>query len=152
MIHVGSNGIRGDLTSYPVEIDRRMVDFIVGLDSEVHQLVDGSHMYVPKTKMEQVVLSEETKHLITNTVQNFASFRRNKKKYGLDETIAASGLVMLFYGDSGTGKTMTANAVAKLLGKKLLLINFPSLGGDAAADLVRMIFRESKINDAVLFF
>jgi len=152
MVHVGSNGMRGDLTSCPVEIDRRMVDFIVGLDSEVHQLVDGSHMYVPKTKMDQVVLAADSKALITSTVQNFAAFRRNKKQYGLGETIAASGLVMLFYGDSGTGKTMTANAVAALLGKKLLLVNFPSLGGDNAAEVVRMIFRESKINDAVLFF
>merc|ERR1719230_2309285 len=102
--------------------------------------------------MDQVVVPEETKALIMSTVQNFAAFRRNKKQFGLDETISASGLVMLFYGDSGTGKTMTANAIANLLGKKLLLINFPSLGGEQAADAARMIFRESKINDAVLFF
>lgn len=56
--------------------------------------------------------------------------RKSKLQFKLDETISSSGLVMLFYGDSGTGKTMTANAIASLLGKKLLLINFPSLGGE----------------------
>jgi len=152
MIHVGSNGMRGDLTSCPVEIDRRMVDFIVGLDSEVHQLVDGSHLYLPQQKMSSVVLPEESKALIVKTVKSFALYRKTKRTYNLDDTISSTGLVMLFYGDSGTGKTMTANAVANMLGKKLLLINFPSLGGAEAADVVRVIFRESKINDAVLFF
>ncbi|CAJ1423930.1 unnamed protein product [Effrenium voratum] len=152
IIHVSTKGVHGDLSSCPVEIDRRMVDFIVGLDSEVHQLVDGSHLYLPQTKMESVVLPEETKALITRTVQSLSLFRKSKLQFKLDETISSSGLVMLFYGDSGTGKTMTANAIASLLGKKLLLINFPSLGGEQAASFIRMIFRESKINDAVLFF
>ncbi|CAK9091963.1 unnamed protein product [Durusdinium trenchii] len=152
IIHVSTKGVHGDLSSCPVEIDRRMVDFIVGLDSEVHQLVDGSHLYLPQTKMESVVLPEETKTLITKTVQSLSLFKKSKQQFKLDETISSSGLVMLFYGDSGTGKTMTANAIANLLGKKLLLINFPSLGGEQAAGFIRMIFRESKINDAVLFF
>ncbi len=37
-------------------------------------------------------------------------------------------MALLFYGAPGTGKTMMANAICNLLGKKLLLINFPSLG------------------------
>jgi len=152
IIHVSTKGVQGDLSSCPVEIDRRMVDFIVGLDSEVHHLVDGSHLYLPQTKMGAVVLPEETKTLITRTVRSLGLFKKSKQQFKLAETIASSGLVMLFYGDSGTGKTMTANAIANLLGKKLLLINFPSLGGEQAAGFVRMIFRESKINDAVLFF
>eukprot|EP00435_Cladocopium_sp_Y103_P041037 s1602_g11.t1 len=152
IIHVSTKGVHGDLASCPVEIDRRMVDFIVGLDSEMQQLVDGSHLYLPQTKMEAVVLPEETKILISKTVQSLSLFKKSKHMFKLDETISSSGLVMLFYGDSGTGKTMTANAIANLLGKKLLLINFPSLGGEQAAGFIRMIFRESKINDAVLFF
>ncbi|CAL1145902.1 unnamed protein product [Cladocopium goreaui] len=132
IIHVSTKGVHGDLASCPVEIDRRMVDFIVGLDSEMQQLVDGSHLYLPQTKMEAVVLPEETKILISKTVQSLSLFKKSKHQFKLDETISSSGLVMLFYGDSGTGKTMTANAIANLLGKKLLLINFPSLGGEQA--------------------
>ena len=37
-----------------VEIDRRMLDFCVGLDTEFSEIVEGSHLYYPKTKFEQV--------------------------------------------------------------------------------------------------
>lgn len=31
-----------------VEVDRRILDWIVGLDAEMNELVDGSHLYKPK--------------------------------------------------------------------------------------------------------
>ena len=101
----------------------------------------GAHLYLPQTKMDAVVLPEETKALITTTVQSLSLFKKSKQQFKLDETISSSGLVMLFYGDSGTGKTMTANAIANLLGKKLLLINFPSLGGEQAPTPTEWTFR-----------
>ncbi len=37
-----------------VEVDRRMLDFCVGLDTEFSEIVEGSHLYYPKTKFDQV--------------------------------------------------------------------------------------------------
>ena len=31
-----------------------MIDFCVGLDTEFSEIVEGSHLYFPKTKFEQV--------------------------------------------------------------------------------------------------
>ena len=53
----------------------------------------------------------------------------------------AGGLVLLFHGASGVGKTMMANAVAKHVSRKVLLINFPSLGSNEAGTAIRFIFR-----------
>lgn len=53
----------------------------------------------------------------------------------------AGGLVLLFHGASGVGKTMMANAVARHVGRKVLLINFPSLGSNEAGTAIRFIFR-----------
>ena len=39
-----------------------------------------------------------------------------------------------------------------LLKHQVLLINFPSLGSMSAGENFKFIFRESKINDAILFF
>lgn len=54
MIAVHNSGITGDPTSASVEIDRRMLDFCVGLDTEFSEIVEGSHLYFPKTKFDQV--------------------------------------------------------------------------------------------------
>ena len=37
-----------DLTQTLAEIDRRMLDFVVGLDTEFSELMDGSHLYTPQ--------------------------------------------------------------------------------------------------------
>lgn len=61
-------------------------------------------------------------------------------------------MLLLFFGKSGTGKTLMANAVSNHLGKRILLVNYPSLGANAADLVIKYIFREAKLQDAVLFF
>ena len=46
--------LNGDPANATIEIDRRMLDFCVGLDTEFSEIVEGSHLYYPKTKFEQV--------------------------------------------------------------------------------------------------
>ena len=48
-----------DISVSQVEIDRRMLDFCVGLDTEFSEIVEGSHLYFPKTKFEQVYGAQE---------------------------------------------------------------------------------------------
>lgn len=43
-----ARGGGGDLMEQHVELDRRILDWIVGLDAEMNELVDGSHLYKPK--------------------------------------------------------------------------------------------------------
>ena len=54
MIIVHNSGLTGDPTMVKVEIDRRILDFCIGLDTEFSEIVEGSHLYYPKTKFEQV--------------------------------------------------------------------------------------------------
>ncbi|CAK9251150.1 unnamed protein product, partial [Sphagnum jensenii] len=171
----------GDLMDQQVELDRRMLDWIVGLDTEMNELVEGSHLYKPKVAMEQVVLPEEQKEMLLKTVDNFAKFRQYRKREGLEDIMSyGAGLVIMLCGASGTGKTMTVNAVAHHLGepqyppygsehldasslliicKRVLLVDFHSLhtasGGssrdDHSSDL-RGLFRDADMNDAIIFF
>ncbi|GFR47899.1 hypothetical protein Agub_g9646, partial [Astrephomene gubernaculifera] len=141
-----------DIMEQGVDLDRRMLDFLVGLDTEFSDMVDGSHLYFPAyARLEDVVLPAEQKQLIVETVENFSRYKKARTALGMDAG-PGCGLVLLFHGASGVGKTMMANAVAKHVGKKVLLINFPSLGGNQSGEIVRFIFREAKIHDALLFF
>ncbi|EEY59154.1 uncharacterized protein PITG_11625 [Phytophthora infestans T30-4] len=149
----------GDLVDQRVELDRRVLDWVVGLDTEMNELVEGSDLYTPKVQLDQVVLPEEHKSTILETVESYESFRRYRKKSGLEQAGMAygAGLVLLLCGASGTGKTMTVNAVAHHLKKRVLLVDFPSLQGkrqegmETDADL-RGLFREADMSNAVLFF
>eukprot|EP00026_Physarum_polycephalum_P001373 Phypoly_transcript_01374.p1 GENE.Phypoly_transcript_01374~~Phypoly_transcript_01374.p1 ORF type:complete len:556 (+),score=115.18 Phypoly_transcript_01374:1030-2697(+) len=153
IIKLLNSGLQGDLIHSRVEIDRRMLDFTVGLDTEFSEVVEGSHLYHPTVQLEHVVLPEDQKLLILNSVSHFANYKKWRKAMGFDEIISyGNGMVLLFFGPSGTGKTMMANSVANHLKKKVLLINFPSLGSMSAGENFKFIFREAKINDAILFF
>lgn len=155
--HVGT----GDLTENRVILDRRILDWVVGLDSEINELVEGSDLYEPVVDLAQVVLPSGYMDSLLSQCAAYDSFRQFRVTAGLGKTLGyGNSLVILLCGKSGTGKTMTVNAMAKHLGKKVLLVDFSSLmnkkdgggnGGDMEVDL-KGLFRESKMSNAVLFF
>jgi hypothetical protein len=152
--HQGS----GDLTDQRIVLDRRVLDWAVGLDSEINELVEGSDLYTPKVSLQQVVLPKGQLGTIVRQCRAYDEFRKYRKAMGLEETMSyGNSLVILLCGKSGTGKTMTVNAIAHDLSKKVLLVDFGSLSGrregagDMDADL-RGLFREAHMSNAVLFF
>lgn len=153
IINMSGHDFMMDLTDCEVEIDRRMMDFVIGLDTEFSEIVDGSHLYAPNVNIDDVILPDDTKQLVEETVSNFDQLKRIQKEYEVDKKITyGRGMVLLFYGTSGTGKTMLANALATKLNKKVLLINFPTLGTNESGAIIKLIFREAKIHNAILFF
>lgn len=142
-----------DLSGCKVELDRRMFDFIVGLDTESSEIVEGSHLYMPNVNLDDVVLPQETKKRICEAVLNFEKVKDTFHRLEVDQKITYGlGQVLLFYGASGTGKTMLANAIATKLKTKVLLVNFPNLGTNQSGALIKLLFRESRINKSLLFF
>eukprot|EP00667_Euglena_gracilis_P001253 EG_transcript_1254 len=156
MVLVSDKPAFGDLMDCPVDLDRRMLDYLVGLDTEFNEIVEGSHLYAPRVRLEQVILPPDQKALVMATVANFDAFSAAKRKYGMEDVISyGGGLVLLFHGASGTGKTMLANAIASEVKKKLLLVNLSALltgGKGGTGDLLKLIFREAQLYDALIFF
>lgn len=131
----------GDLTEQRMQLDRRILDWAVGLDSEINELVEGSDLYEPKVNLSQVVLPQGHLQSLLSQCLAYDEFRKFRTEKGFDDVISyGNSLVILLCGKSGTGKTMTVNALAKELGKKVLLVDFGSLSGrkesaDMDADL-----------------
>ena len=60
--------------------------------------------------------------LVLSTVAHFDNFMVCKKRVGMDDVLTyGAGLILLFYGMSGTGKTMLANALGLCLHGFVLL-------------------------------
>ena len=153
LINVSSGTFSGDLLEMDLELDRRMVDFLLGIETESVSLVEGSHLYTPRVNIDQVVLPDEQKRDIVDSVQYFPAYLAELKRSQLNEVVPyGGGMVLLFHGESGTGKTMLANALAAKLGKKVLLVNFPTIGEMTADESLKFLIREAKLHNAVLFF
>ena len=106
-----------------------MLDFLIGLDTELSEIVDGSHLYNPTTDIDDVIISPEIKENILNIVSNYEVYKKAINILEIDKKLSYGlGITLLFSGESGTGKTALANAIGKLLKKKILLVNFPTLG------------------------
>ena len=94
-----------DLNACQVTLDRRLFDFVVGLDTEMSELLDGSHLYKPEISVDDVILPAETKQRVLDAVVNFDKVRDVLDQSGMEEKVSYGlGQVLLFYGASGTGK------------------------------------------------
>jgi ATPase family associated with various cellular activities (AAA) len=153
IVSLSDQDFTSDLNKCRVYIDRRFVDYICGVDLELSELVDGSHLYTPSINIDDVILPTELKNRIVNSALNFEALKVKYRELKIDEKLTYGlGQIFLFYGSSGTGKTMMANAIASKLNKKVLLVNFPSLGYNEAGETIKMLFREARIKKAILFF
>lgn len=77
-----------DLTDQELQLDRRVLDCIVGLDKESTEVAEGSYLFEPKVDLESVVLPPKLKDTITEAVQYFDQFKRYRQRTSFDDAIA----------------------------------------------------------------
>ena len=95
-----------DLSEQRVELDRRVLDFVVGLDTEINELVEGSELYSPKVDLDDVVLPAADKKKLCDLCEAFGYLAPYARKTGLFEHALpyGSGFIVLLCGPSGTGQ------------------------------------------------
>lgn len=110
----------------------------------------------PRFSLDQIALNETTKEQIRTAIA--AVTYRNKMigEWGMSQYFDGSRAIILnFYGKPGTGKSMTAEAVAKELGKKIYRINYADLESKYVGDTpknIRGVFATAAKDKAVLIF
>ncbi|MES2112218.1 MAG: AAA family ATPase [Bacteroidota bacterium] len=109
----------------------------------------------PKFKLERVILNQELRDEITSTLLILDKRKLIYEDWGFNEVEPAPKAILNFFGPSGTGKTMTAHAIASHLQLKILALNYADIEskfvGDAPKNLVKAFDTAQKEN-AVLFF
>ena len=112
------------------------------------------HAEDPHYSFEQVILPEETRSKILEAVATIQVEEKVFDEWGLRSIIPYAVSAMSFYGAPGTGKTMAAEAVAKMLGKKIIRAAYADIESKYHGEgpkMVKAIFLAAEREDAVLF-
>mgnify|MGYP004524671525 CR=1 FL=1 len=117
---------------------------------------DMIERYEPRFALEQVALNEKVKEQIQTAIAAVRYKTKMTEEWGMSEYFSGNRAVILnFYGKAGTGKSMTAEAVAKALNKKVYHINYSELESKYVGETpknIRRAFECATRDDAVLIF
>jgi SpoVK/Ycf46/Vps4 family AAA+-type ATPase len=107
-----------------------------------------------KQPYEDLVLPEATKHLVKAMVTIRASSIKKKEEHAGFDIVAGkgNGLIMLFHGSPGTGKTLTAESVAEIAEMPLYPITCGDIGTepDKVEQYLQLVFQLGKRWNCVL--
>ena len=95
-----------------------------------------------------------------NDIRMAMAYEKNKdllmNEWGMKKLYSEhKGLMINLYGESGTGKTMVAHAIANALEKMIIVVNYAEIEskyvGETSKNLVRL-FKEAEEKNVVLLF
>ena len=114
------------------------------------------HLTTPRFALDDVVLSARTREAIQDALIELRHKRLIFNRWGMRRVVRKNkGLSLLFAGPPGTGKTMTAEAIAKELKRPLLVVNYAHLENMWVGETeknIEAVFKQADMRNAVLFF
>lgn len=109
----------------------------------------------PAYSFDRVILPEDVLEKIEMAINILQYKRKVFEEWGLYEIQPNPSSALNFFGPSGTGKTMAAEAIAEKLGKKILKVGYADVESKYHGEgpkMVKAIFVAAEKEDAVLFF
>lgn len=109
----------------------------------------------PLYSFERVILPKDIIEKIQEAVGILECENKVFKEWGLYEIQPHPSTALSFFGPSGTGKTMAAEAIAQKLGKKILKVSYADVESKYHGEgpkMVKAIFLAATKANAVLFF
>lgn len=137
------------------KMNGNMKDINEGLKMDYKKRAEMYIPVAPSYSFDRVILPADVKEKIEEALSILQYERKVFGDWGLYEIQPKPSSSMSFFGPSGTGKTMAAEAIAQKLGKKILKVSYAdveSMYHGEGPKMVKAIFLAAERDDAVLFF
>ncbi|NNF08007.1 MAG: ATP-binding protein, partial [Candidatus Eisenbacteria bacterium] len=121
---------------------------------QIRRKVDASPLrtVAPRVSLDSVVLPEDIRTRVSELIWQVRKGQKLFEDFGLDLE-KGRGTIALFSGDPGTGKTLTAEAIAHELGTEMSVIDFSQLEskwiGETEKNIVA-VFRRASTDKSLL--
>jgi SpoVK/Ycf46/Vps4 family AAA+-type ATPase len=156
----GNNSLLSESAESIQETEYELTDKalkLLGLDNSSRIAVKrDKELRQPRISLNDLALPGRTRESVCLALDHVRNSDRLMDAWGLRDTFPyGTGVTMLFHGPPGTGKTATAEAIARELEKPLLVADYSKVQncfvGQTEKNIVR-IFRKAHQHDAVLFW
>ncbi len=110
----------------------------------------------PRYSFEEIILPQSVKDKILDVANYAENSKKVFEEWGLQTVYKQSRQIGInLYGAPGTGKTMAAHAIAKHLGRKILIVNYADIESKYVGETpknIRKAFEAAKASNSILFF
>lgn len=138
-----------------VHIHERLVRFILGDNN----LYSSCFRWIKREKstvnLDQVILPGSAEQELVDCMEQYLAAKENKQQDCIEEFYGyGTALTYLFYGPSGTGKTMMAQALAAKFNRTIFSLSADDMREMPGSyqDIISILFREAALQNGIVFF
>ncbi|MEV6345895.1 ATP-binding protein [Actinoplanes sp. NPDC051851] len=109
----------------------------------------------PRRTLDDLVLPDEQFRSLTTVISAFRAWPRIADEWGFRRRTGDGGMKVLFTGEPGTGKTLSAEVIAGVLGLDLLIVDLSRIVSKWVGETEKnldSVFDQAEEGHAVLFF
>lgn len=134
-----------------IVLTQEFKDMILGIGPDIKVESKFCDLVEPTITFNDVILPTSTKTAIRESMEGFRDFRNKVQRRSFSGSITGLMPVIMFEGMPGTGKTITAYALAKSLGLQIAkLKNLDALGGEPNSPSLTQIIQQLNKSECVI--
>lgn len=126
-----------------VHIQRRILDFLLGLDEIDERLLAFTASFDPNISFDDLTLTPAA----VGQIKGIAARWQHKVR---EKTGNRQGETLYLQGQYGSGRRAVPEALSQALGKRLLCVDLERLLAHSDNSVVSLLFREAQLQDALL--